>query len=108
MMDAVLDAYDLEESIRREGGPRLIMLPFIRKAIEMMFQDDKGRALEYLKLARQVERLYPEIPDWYEAVLTSRFKPQPFHGLLNDDEDEGYQGVRKYFHEETFNEEYEL
>ena len=36
MMDVVLDAYDLEESIRREGGSRLIMLPFISKAIEMM------------------------------------------------------------------------
>ena len=105
MMDAVLDAYDLEESIRREGGPRLIMLPFIRKAIEMMLQDDKDRAMDYLKLARQAERLYQEVPDWYEAVMTSRFGPQPFHGLLNNDEDEDDRDIRDYCHEETFNEE---
>ena len=105
MMDVVLLAYDLEESIRIEGGPRLVILPFVRKAIEMMLHDDKDRALEYLKLARQVERLYQEVPDWYEAVLTSRFGPQPFHGLLNDDESEDYQDVHDYCHEETFNKE---
>ena len=88
MMDVILDAHDLEESIRIEGGPRLMMLPFVRKSIEMMFHDDKDKALEYLKLERKVERLYPEIPDWYEAVLMSRFGPPPFYGLLGNDDDE--------------------
>ena len=35
-----------------------MMLPFVRKAMKMMLHDEKGRALEYLKLANQVERLY--------------------------------------------------
>ena len=50
-MDVVLLAYNLEESIRMEGGPRLVILPFVRKTIEMLLQDDKDRAMEYLKLA---------------------------------------------------------
>ena len=41
MMDVVLAAYDLEESIRIEGGRRLVILPFVRKSIDMMLQDDE-------------------------------------------------------------------
>ena len=105
MMDVILDAYDLEESIRIDGGPRLLMLPFVRKAIEMMLHDDKDRVLEYLKLARQVERLYQEVPDWYEVVLTSRFGPQPFHGLLGDGDNEDDRDRRSCSHEDTCDEE---
>ena len=97
--------YDLEESIRIQGGPRLEMLPLVRKAIEMMLHDEKGRALEYLKLANQVERLYQEVPDLYEAVLTSSFGPQPFHGLLDGDDDEDDQDRRSCSREETCDEE---
>ena len=105
MEDAILAAYDLEESIRIQGGPRLVMLPLVRKAIEMMLHDEKGRALEYLNLANQVERLYQENPDLYEAVLTSRFGPQPFHGLLNGDDDEDDRDRRSCGREETCDEE---
>ena len=97
--------YDLEESIRIQGGPRLEMLPLVRKAIEMMLHDEKGRALEYLKMANQVERLYQEVPDLYEAVLTSSFGPQPFHGLLDGDDDEDDQDRRSCSREETCDEE---
>ena len=41
----------------------------------MLLHDDKDREMEYLKLARKVERLYQEVPDWYEVVMTSRFGP---------------------------------
>ena len=73
MMDVVLVAYDLEESIRIEGGLRLVMLPFVKKAIEMLLHDDKDKAMEYLKLSRKVEILFQEVLDWYETVMTSRF-----------------------------------
>ena len=73
MMDVVLAAYDLEESIRIEGGLRLVMLPFVKKAIEMLLHDDKDKAMEYLKLSRKVEILFQEVLDWYETVMTSRF-----------------------------------
>ena len=96
MEDAILAAYDLEKSILIEGGMRLVMLPFVKKAIKMLLHDDKDKAMDYLKLARKAERLYQEVSDWYEAVMKSRFGPQPFHGLLNDDEDE--EGCN---HEET-------
>ena len=58
MMDLVLVAYDLEESIRIDGGLRLVTLPFVGKAIKMMLRDGMDRAIEYLKLARHLERLY--------------------------------------------------
>ena len=45
MEDVILVAYDLEKSIRIEGGSRLMMLPLVRKAIKMMLHDEKGRAL---------------------------------------------------------------
>ena len=99
-MDVVLVAYDLEETDRIEVGPRLIILPFLRKAIEMMLHDDKDRAMEYLKLARQVVRLYPK------AVMTSRSGPQPFHGLLDDDEDEVDRDRSSCSREETCDEEH--
>ena len=108
MEDAILATYDLEESIRIQGGPRLEMLPLVRKAIEMMLHDEKGRALEYLKMANQVERLYQEVPDLYEAVLTSSFGPQPFHGLLDGDDDEDDQDRRSCSREETCDEEHGL
>ena len=73
MMDVVLATYDLEESIRIEGGLRLVMLPFVKKAIEMLLHDDKDKAMEYLKLSRKVEILFQEVLDWYETVMTSRF-----------------------------------
>ena len=105
MEDAILVAYDLEKSIRLEGGPRLMMLPLVRKAIKMMLHDEKGRALEYLKLANQVERLYQEVPDWFDAVLTSRFGSQPFYGFLDDDEDEDDRDCHSYGREATCDEE---
>ena len=105
MEDAILVAYDLEKSIRIEGGPRLMMLPLVRKAIKMMLHDEKGRALEYLKLANQVERLYQEVPDWFDAVLTSRFGSQPFYGFLDDDEDEDDRDCHSYGREATCDEE---
>ena len=61
MMDVVLVAYDLEKSILIEGGMRLVMLPFVKKAIEMLLHDDKDKAMEYLKLAREAERLCQEV-----------------------------------------------
>ena len=36
MMDVDLAAYDMEEPIIIEGGPKLIILPFVRKGIKMM------------------------------------------------------------------------
>ena len=74
MTNVVLAAYNLEESIRIEGGPRLVMLPFVKKAIKMLLHDDKDKAMEYLKLVREAERLYQEVPDWHEAVMTARIK----------------------------------
>ena len=108
MMDVVLAAYDLEESIRIEGGLRLVMLPFVKKAIKMLLHDDKDKAMEYLKLARKVERLNQEVPDWYEAVMMSRFGPQPFHGFLDNDEDEDDQDCHSCGRKETCDEEHVL
>ena len=108
MEDAILVAYDLEKSIRIEGGPRLMMLPLVRKAIKMMLHDEKGRALEYLKLANQVERLYQEVPDWFDAVLTSRFGSQPFLGLFDGDDNEDDRDRRSCGQEETCDEECNL
>mgnify|MGYP006889200761 CR=1 FL=1 len=102
----MLATYDLEKSIRIEGGPRLVMLPFVKNAIKMLLRDDKDKALEYLKLARETERLYHEIPDWYEAVMTSRFGPRPFHGFLDDDEDEDDRDYCSYDREEICDEEH--
>ena len=82
-----------------------MMLSLVRKAIKMMLHDENGRALEYLKLANQVESPYQEVPDWYEAVMKSRFGPQPFHGFLNDDEDEDDRDCRSYGREVTCDEE---
>ena len=100
-----MEAYDLEKSIRIEGGPRLMMLPLVRKAIKMMLHDEKGRALEYLKLANQVERLYQEVPDWFDSVLTSRFGSQPFLGLFDGDDNEDDRDRRSCGREETCDEE---
>ena len=61
MTNVVLAAYNLEESIRIEGGLRLVMLPFVKKAIKMLLHDDKDKAMEYLKLAREAERLCQEV-----------------------------------------------
>ena len=40
-MDVALVAYDLEELIIIEGCSKLLILLFVRKAIEMMLQDNK-------------------------------------------------------------------
>ena len=105
MMDVVLAAYVLEELIIREGGPRLVMLPFVKKAIEMLLHNDKDKAMEYLKLAREAERLYQEVPDWYEAVMKWRWDHDS-HGLNCDDEydgfKEGHEKGEKLGRDETF------
>ena len=41
MMDVVLAAYDLKESIIIEDGAKLIICLFLRNAIKMMLQHDK-------------------------------------------------------------------
>ena len=63
MMDVVSRAYDLEESILIEGSSKLLILPFVRNAIEIMLRDDKKRVMEYLKMVKQFEILYEEVPN---------------------------------------------
>ena len=36
MIEVVLAAYDLGESTRIDGGPKLLILRFVRKAIKMV------------------------------------------------------------------------
>ena len=54
MMDVVSRAHDLEESILIEGSSKLLILPFVRKVIEFMLQDDKKIVMEYLKMVKQI------------------------------------------------------
>ena len=68
----------MEELVVIDCSPKILILPFVRNAIEIMLRDDKKRVMEYLKMVKQFEILSQKDLEGCQVVtkvVTSKLVP---------------------------------